>query len=68
MGINKPGLYAAFGTRRLFGTALGRYSQGPSASVREAIEQPTATICARFEQVRAEGDLTAAANPEGLTI
>lgn len=43
MGINRPSLYAAFGNKEeLFGKALERYGHGPSAYVREALEQPTA--------------------------
>jgi AcrR family transcriptional regulator len=43
MGINRPSLYAAFGNKEeLFGKALERYGRGPSAYVREALEQPTA--------------------------
>ena len=43
MGINRPSLYAAFGNKEeLFSKALERYGQGPSAYVREALEQPTA--------------------------
>jgi AcrR family transcriptional regulator len=42
MGINRPSLYAAFGNKEeLFGKALERYGAGPSAYVREALEQPT---------------------------
>ncbi|MGZ8649825.1 MAG: TetR/AcrR family transcriptional regulator [Solirubrobacteraceae bacterium] len=43
MGINRTSLYAAFGNKEeLFGRALERYGQGPSAHVREALEQPAA--------------------------
>ena len=121
MGINRPGLYSAFGNKKeLFGKALERYRQGPASYEREAIEEPTArqvaerllrgaadlqtdpatpsgclavlgtTSCgqgsspvgqtlisfrlagdaairARFERARAEGDLPADADTEGLT-
>jgi AcrR family transcriptional regulator len=43
MGINRPSLYAAFGDKKsLFRKALDRYEEGPSAWVREALEEPTA--------------------------
>jgi AcrR family transcriptional regulator len=43
MGVNRPSLYAAFGNKQeLFGKALERYGQGPSAYVHEALDQPTA--------------------------
>jgi AcrR family transcriptional regulator len=43
MGINRPSLYAAFGDKEaLFRKVLDRYVEGPSAYVREALEEPTA--------------------------
>ena len=43
MGINRPSLYAAFGNKEaLFRKVLDRYSDGPAAYVREALEEPTA--------------------------
>jgi AcrR family transcriptional regulator len=43
MRINRPSLYAAFGNKeQLFRKALDRYSEGPGASVREALNRPTA--------------------------
>jgi len=43
MGINRPSLYAAFGNKEaLFRKALNRYTDGPAAYVREALEEPTA--------------------------
>src|ERR1700747_3031170 len=43
MGINRPSLYAAFGNKEgLSRKALERYSDGPAAYVREALEEPTA--------------------------
>ncbi|MFF4775920.1 TetR/AcrR family transcriptional regulator [Microtetraspora fusca] len=42
MGINKPSLYAAFGTKeQLFAKALDRYVSGPGAFAREALAAAT---------------------------
>src|SRR5712664_3375400 len=43
MGINRPSLYAAFGNKEaLFRKALDRYSDGPAAYTRVALDEPTA--------------------------
>ena len=43
MGINKPSLYAAFGSKeQLFRKAVERYLGGPAGYVGEAMNQPTA--------------------------
>jgi AcrR family transcriptional regulator len=43
MGINRPSLYAAFGSKEeLFRKALDRYSQGPAGYIPEALGEPTA--------------------------
>jgi AcrR family transcriptional regulator len=43
MGINRPSLYAAFGNKKaLFCKVLKRYTEGPAAYVREALDEPTA--------------------------
>jgi AcrR family transcriptional regulator len=43
MGINRPSLYAAFGSKEeLFRKALDRYVEGPAAYVVEALNAPTA--------------------------
>jgi AcrR family transcriptional regulator len=47
MGINRPSLYAAFGSKEeLFRKALDRYAEGPAAYVGEALAQPTARAAA----------------------
>jgi AcrR family transcriptional regulator len=47
MGINRPSLYAAFGSKEeLFRNALDRYAEGPACYVREALEGPTARAVA----------------------
>jgi len=43
MGINRPSLYAAFGSKEgLFQRAVERYLAGPGACIAEALEAPTA--------------------------
>ena len=43
MAISSPSLYAAFGSKEeLFRKALDRYTEGPAASVHEALNEPTA--------------------------
>src|SRR3954470_8125073 len=43
MGINRPSLYAAFGSKEdLFRKAVDRYVHGPAGYVRRALERPTA--------------------------
>jgi AcrR family transcriptional regulator len=43
MVINRPSLYAAFGSKEeLFRKTLDRYTEGPAAFVHEALNQPTA--------------------------
>jgi AcrR family transcriptional regulator len=43
MGINRPSLYSAFGSKEgLFRRAIDRYAEGPAAYVRESLRQPTA--------------------------
>ena len=43
MGINRPSLYAAFGNKEaLFRKALERYTEGPAAYMRTALDEPTA--------------------------
>jgi AcrR family transcriptional regulator len=47
MGINRPSLYAAFGSKEeLLRKALDRYVEGPAAFVREALNEPTARAVA----------------------
>jgi AcrR family transcriptional regulator len=47
MGINRPSLYAAFGSKEeLFRKALDRYAEGPAACMHEALNEPTARAVA----------------------
>jgi AcrR family transcriptional regulator len=48
MGINRPSLYAAFGSKEgLFRKALDRYDEGPAAYLCEALKEPTARAVAQ---------------------
>ncbi len=43
MGINRPSIYAAFGSKEaLFHAILDRYTEGPASYVREALDKPDA--------------------------
>jgi AcrR family transcriptional regulator len=47
MGINRPSLYAAFGSKEeLFRQALDRYAEGPAGYVSDALEQASARAVA----------------------
>src|SRR6516164_6356596 len=47
MRINRPSLYAAFGSKEeLFRKALDRYAEGPAGYIREALNEPTARAVA----------------------
>ena len=49
MGINRPSLYAAFGSKEeLFRKALDRYEEGPAAFAREDLNEPTARAVGGF--------------------
>jgi AcrR family transcriptional regulator len=48
MGINRPSLYAAFGSKEgLFRKVLDRYAEGPACYLGEALKQPTARAVAQ---------------------
>jgi AcrR family transcriptional regulator len=66
MGINRPSLYAAFGNKEsLFRKALDRYADGPSAYLREALQEPTARLVAE-RMMRGAVELgTSLDNPPG---
>jgi AcrR family transcriptional regulator len=47
MNVNRPSLYAAFGSKEeLFRRALDRYAEGPAAYARDATNEPTARAVA----------------------
>ena len=62
MGVNKPSLYAVFGTKeQLFQKVVQRYAEREMAYFRDALAQPTA-----LEVVRAylHGNVTAMTQPD----
>ncbi len=66
MGINRPSLYAAFGSKEgLFRKALDRYAEGPAGYVREALNEPTARAVAERLLHGAVDLLTNPRNPRG---
>jgi AcrR family transcriptional regulator len=69
MGINRPSLYAAFGSKEeLFRKALDRYAQGPAAYVGEALAQPTARAVAERLLAGAIDMVTNRENPRGCLM
>ena len=69
MGINRPSLYAAFGSKEeLFRKTLDRYVKGPAAYVREALNEPTARAVAERLLGGAIDLLTDRRNPRGCLI
>jgi AcrR family transcriptional regulator len=69
MGINRPSLYAAFGSKEgLFRRALDRYAEGPAAYVREALEAPTARAVAERLLGGAIDVVTNRRNPRGCLM
>jgi AcrR family transcriptional regulator len=69
MGINRPSLYAAFGSKEgLFRKALDRYAEGPAAYVREALNEPTARAVAERLLDGAIDLVTHSRNPRGCLL
>jgi AcrR family transcriptional regulator len=69
MGINRPSLYAAFGSKEgLFRRALDRYVQGPAAYVRAALGAPTARAVVRRLLEGTIDLVTDRRNPRGCLI
>ena len=66
MGINRPSLYATFGSKeRLFQRAFARYHENQVANARAALDQPTAYAAIEaFLRSSADG-LTAGDHPAG---
>jgi AcrR family transcriptional regulator len=66
MKINRPSLYAAFGDKQeLFRKALARYAEGPTAYVRQALNQATARAVAEHLLRGAARALSDPRNPRG---
>jgi AcrR family transcriptional regulator len=69
MGIKRPSLYAAFGSKEeLFRKALDRYVEGPAAYVREALNEPTARAVAERLLAGAVDLFTDRRNPRGCLV
>lgn len=70
MGINRPSLYAAFGSKEeLFRRAVDRYAEtGPGFMRREALSEPTArAVVTRMLKTQAE-TLTSEEHPPGCLV
>jgi AcrR family transcriptional regulator len=66
MGVNKPSLYAVFGTKEeLFHQVVQRYAERELAYFREALEQPTALSVVRDYLDRNASALTQPDRPPG---
>jgi AcrR family transcriptional regulator len=69
MGINRPSLYAAFGSKEgLFRKALDRYASGPAAFVRDALNEPTARAVAERLLAGTVDLLTNPCHPRGCLL
>jgi AcrR family transcriptional regulator len=69
MGINRPSLYAAFGSKEaLFRKALDRYVEGPAAWMGQALSEPTARGVAERLLGGAIEVMTDGQNPRGCLI
>ncbi|HZW32796.1 MAG TPA: TetR/AcrR family transcriptional regulator [Isosphaeraceae bacterium] len=69
MGINRPSLYAAFGSKEeLFCKVLDRYVEGPAVRVREALNEPTARAVAERLLGGVIDTVTDRRNPRGCLL
>src|SRR5215813_3056119 len=69
MGINRPSLYAAFGDKEaLFRKALERYEQGPTAFIREALNEPSARLVAERLLLGTAGSICGSGHPAGCML
>ena len=69
MGINRPSLYAAFGSKEeLFRRVIARYVEGPAACVRKAIDEPTAQAVAERLLNASIDVVTDPRNPRGCLL
>ncbi|CAG0951585.1 HTH-type transcriptional repressor ComR [Methylophilaceae bacterium] len=69
MGINKPSLYGAFGSKEaLFRKALQRYLAGPVAYVAESLKEPTARKVVEKFLTESANLLTGLHNPRGCLV
>jgi AcrR family transcriptional regulator len=69
LGINKPSIYGAFGSKdALFRKAVQRYLQGPAAFVRESVQAPTAYAVAEKLLMTAARFLAGKDHPPGCMM
>src|SRR3954466_14672758 len=69
MGINRPSLYAAFGSKEaLFRKVIDRYVEGPASYVRAALAEPTARAVAERLLAGTIDVVTDRHNPRGCLI
>jgi AcrR family transcriptional regulator len=69
MGINRPSLYAAFGSKEgLFRKALDRYAEGPTAYIGKALKEPTARAVALRLLSGTVDVVTGRQNPRGCLL
>lgn len=69
MGINKPSLYAAFGSKEeLFEKALQQYISGPIAFISAALDEPTAYRVVEKLLLESARFLTEPGHPHGCLI
>jgi AcrR family transcriptional regulator len=69
LGINRPSLYAAFGSKEgLFRRTLDRYAEGPAAYVGKALNEPTARAVAERLLGGTIDLLTDRRNPRGCLM
>lgn len=69
MGINKPSMYAAFGSKEdLFRKAVQKYLSGPASFVAESMREPTAKQVAMKFLTEAAEFLTSCEHPHGCMV
>jgi AcrR family transcriptional regulator len=69
MGINRPSLYAAFGSKEeLFRRVVARYIEGPAACVRKSLDEPTARAVAERLLNASIEVVTDPRNPHGCLL
>jgi AcrR family transcriptional regulator len=69
LGVNKPSIYGAFGSKEeLFRKTLQRYVQGPAAFVGASLQEPTAYRVAEALLLNAARFLTAKDHPPGCMV
>jgi AcrR family transcriptional regulator len=69
LGVNKPSIYGAFGSKEeLFRKTLQRYVEGPAAFVGASLQEPTAYRVAEFLLMSAARFLAGKDHPAGCMV